>query len=77
MGGGCLQEVVTHGGSTAQLLRIKALWKLNVENVLWVKKFKIQQAFARLNFSLQRAKSFCPLKTVIQWSKACIFLKHL
>ena len=39
MGGGCLQEVVTHGGSTVQLLRIKELWKLKVENVLWVKKF--------------------------------------
>ena len=31
MGGSRLQEVVTHGGSTVQLLRIKALWKLNVE----------------------------------------------
>ena len=62
MGGGCLQEVVTHGGSTAQLLRIKALWKLNVENVLWVKKFKIQTGFCPPQLQSSKGKVILPIE---------------
>ena len=62
MGGSRLQEVVTHGGLTVQLLRIKALWKLNVENVLCQKKFKKHTGFCPPQLRSSKGKVILPIE---------------